>query len=56
MGDAVLADPQGQKRLPIDGVRLNKAFSNALDTDATSSWPEPRWPEEGNGVLKLADA
>ncbi len=57
MGDAVLADLHGQKRIPIDGVRLNEAFNNALDTDTTSSWPEPRLPEEiGSVVLRLADA
>jgi hypothetical protein len=30
MGDAVLADPQGQKQLPVDCVRLNEVFNNAL--------------------------
>ena len=33
MGDAVLADPRGQKQLPIAGVRLNQAFNNALDME-----------------------
>ena len=33
MGNAVLADPRGQKQLPIAGVRLNQAFSNALDIE-----------------------
>jgi hypothetical protein len=45
MGDVVLADPQGQNPLPIDSVRLDEAFYNALDTE-TTIWPEPRWPEE----------
>jgi hypothetical protein len=57
MGNAVLADPHGQKRISIEGVRLNDAFNNALDTDTISSWPEPRRPEEiGNVILRLADA
>ena len=55
MGDAVLADCQGQKQLPVDGVRLNEAFNNALDVDTTSLWPEPRWPEEIESVVGLVD-
>ena len=46
MADAVLADPQGQNRLPIDGVRLNEAFHNALDKDAPFPSPEPPRPDE----------
>jgi hypothetical protein len=46
MGDAVLDDPQGQKQFLVDSVRLNEAFNNALDMNATSLWQEPRWPEE----------
>jgi hypothetical protein len=42
MSDAVLADPQGQRQLPFDSVRLN---DYALDVDAASVWPDPRWPE-----------
>lgn len=34
MGDVVLADPQGQTRLPVAGVQFYRAFNNALDTDA----------------------
>jgi hypothetical protein len=32
--------------LPIDSVRLNEAFNNALDMETTSLWPEHRWSEE----------
>jgi hypothetical protein len=46
MGDAVLADPRGQTRLPVAGVRLSEAFNNALDLETTSPWPEPRRLEE----------
>jgi hypothetical protein len=50
MGDAVLADPQGQKRLPIS-VRLSEAFNNALDMETACLWPKSRWPEAmGNGI------
>jgi hypothetical protein len=45
MGDAMLADPQGQKRLPVAGVYLNQAFDNALDTEATLLCSEPRTRE-----------
>ena len=31
MGDAVLADPQRQKQLPVGGVHLNQAFNKFLD-------------------------
>jgi hypothetical protein len=41
MGDAVLADPRGQKQLPIDGGLIERA----LDMGATSLWPEVRQPE-----------
>jgi hypothetical protein len=51
MGDAVLADPQGHEQLPVDSVRLNEAFNNALDMDATSLWPETRWPGELESVV-----
>jgi hypothetical protein len=39
MGDAVLADLQGRIQLPAildTSTRLNKAFKNALDMDASS--------------------
>ena len=45
MGDAVLADPQGQNWLPLNGVRLNEAFNTALEIETAPLWPEPRWPE-----------
>lgn len=52
MGDAVLADPQGQTRLPVTGVRLSETFNNALDVDTTPVWPEPRRLEEiQSGVI-----
>jgi hypothetical protein len=52
MGDVVLADPQGQNPLPIDSVRLDEAFYNALDNE-TTIWPEPRWPEEIESSVTL---
>jgi hypothetical protein len=42
MGNAVLADPRGQTRLPVAGVRLGEAFNNALEMETTSPWSEPR--------------
>ena len=42
----LLADPQGQKQLPFDSVRLNEVFDKALDMETDSLWLESRWPEE----------
>jgi hypothetical protein len=47
MGDAVLADPQGQTQLPpVAGFGLSEAFKNALEMETTSPWLEPRRLEE----------
>jgi hypothetical protein len=46
MGSAVLADPQGQTRLPVAGVHLSEVFNNALDVETTILWSEPRRHEE----------
>jgi hypothetical protein len=51
MGNVVLADPQGQTQLPVAGGLLNQAFNNALDTEATSQWPEHRTRVEVEGAV-----
>jgi len=50
MGNAVLADPQGQTQLPVTGVRLSEVFNNALDVETTALWSETRRQEIQSGV------